>query len=73
MKIENTFITPALIGLRDGVKRLSSLLESRPKPPAGGLTPEQETLMAWFHEYQVRLGAVLETYEMEIDSMIKNL
>lgn len=72
MKLENTFITPPLISLRDGVKKLTSLLESRPKPPAN-ITPEQQALLERFHDYQVRLGAVLEAYEMEIDNMIKYL
>lgn len=72
MKIENTFITPPIISLRDGIKKLSTLLEARPKAPAN-IAPEQLALLEHFHDFQVRLGAVLDVYEMEIDKMLNEL
>ena len=72
MKTQNCFIAPPLISLRDGIKKLSMLLESRPKAPAN-IDDEQVAMLTHFHEYQVRLGAILENYEMEIDKMISDL
>ena len=72
MKIENTFIAPPIISLRDGIKKLSTLLEARPKAPAS-ISDEQLDTLAHFHDFQVRLGAVLEVYELEIDKMLNEL
>lgn len=72
MKTENTFIAPAIIALRDGIKRLSALLEARPKLPAGA-TDEQCRLLAGFHDFQTRMGGGLDVYEMEIDKMLADL
>ena len=57
MKTENTFIAPSVITLRDGVKKLSMLLEARPKLPANP-TPEQCRLLERFHDFQTRMGGV---------------
>ena len=72
MKTENVFIAPDIIRLRDGIKKLSGLLEARPKPPANP-TPEQCRLLESFHEFQTRMGAGIFIYEMEIDKMLKDL
>lgn len=57
MKTENVFIAPDIIRLRDGIKKLSGLLEARPKPPTNP-TPEQCRLLESFHEFQTRMGGV---------------
>lgn len=72
MKSENTFITPPIITLRDGVKKLSGSLEQRPKLPANP-SDGQVLLLTRFHDFQARLGAVLEAYEMELDRMLAEL
>lgn len=72
MKPQNTFIAPSVIALRDGIKKLSISLEARPKPPAGA-APEAINMLEHFHEFQVRLGGVLDAYEMEIDKMLAEL
>lgn len=63
---------PPLITLRDQVKKLSSALESRPKLPASP-TDDQVLMLTRFHDFQTRLGAVLEAYEMELDRMLTEL
>lgn len=72
MKAENTFIAPSVISLRDGVKKLALLLESRPKLPANS-TGEQQLLLTRFHDLQLRLGGGLEMFELEIDKMLNEL
>lgn len=72
MKPQNTFIAPSVIALRDGIKKLSMSLEARPKPPVGA-APEAINMLEHFHEFQVRLGGVLDAYEMEIDKMLAEL
>lgn len=72
MKTENTFIAPDIIRLRDGVKKLSMLLESRPKLPTNP-TPEQVRILESFHDFQTRMGGGIFVYEMEIDKMLTEL
>lgn len=72
MKTDNTFIAPSIISLRDGIKKLSALLEARPKIPVGA-SDVQVRLLERFHDFQVRMGGGLETYEMEIDKMLEEL
>ena len=54
------------------MKKLSSALESRPKLPASP-SDDQLLMLTRFHDFQTRLGAVLEAYEMELDRMLTEL
>lgn len=72
MKIEYTFIAPDIIRLRDGIKKLSALLESHPKAPAN-ITDEGARLLSQFNDLQCRIGGGLTLFEMEIDKMLNEL
>ena len=72
MQLQNTFIAGSVIALRDGIAKLSQLAESRPRLPAGA-SAEQATLLTRFHDLQLRLGGVLNAYEMDIERMLGEL
>lgn len=72
MKTENVFIAPDVIRLRDGVKKLTMLLEARPKLPANP-TPEQCRTLEHFHDFQTRMGGGIFIFEQELDKMLNDL
>lgn len=72
MKIEYTFIAPDIIRLRDGIKKLSLLLESHPRVPAT-ISDDAARLLSQFVDFQNRMGGGLAMFEMEIDKMLNEL
>ncbi len=72
MKIEYTFIAPDIIRLRDGIKKLSALLESHPRVPAT-ISDDGARLLSQFVDFQNRMGGGLAMFEIEIDKMLNEL
>ena len=74
MNPELTFIAPSIIGLRDAIKKLTVPLEQKPKyPPQKEPTENQVAMMERYIDFQVRFGAVIDEFELEIDKMIIDL